>query len=122
VQAHTKRARGPLADFPALLETTHVAANPRVDPTACGSSCSTTWRPVSRSHPSKSPHPAWPTGDAGWLIEGADPTTFEQSIPELLEVPEHASALGRNACRDHYRWPILAERVERVCEAVLKRA
>jgi phosphatidylinositol alpha-1,6-mannosyltransferase len=62
-------------------------------------------------------------GDTAWLIAGGDPRAFGQGILELLEDAERAQALGRHARRfveQHYRWPVLAERIERVYRAVLE--
>jgi glycosyltransferase involved in cell wall biosynthesis len=113
------------AGLPALLETAHVAANPRVE--ADGMPVKllnymAAGKPIVSFRGSA---PGLAHKDTAWLIEGADPGALGHGILDLLEVPERASALGRNARRfveDHYRWPILAERVERVYEAVLERA
>jgi phosphatidylinositol alpha-1,6-mannosyltransferase len=61
-------------------------------------------------------------GVTAWLIAGGDPGAFGQGILALLEDPERAHALGRHARRfveQHYRWPVLAERIEQVYRALL---
>jgi glycosyltransferase involved in cell wall biosynthesis len=113
------------AGLPALLETAHVAANPRVE--ADGMPVKllnymAAGKPIVSFRGSA---PGLGHKDTAWLIKGADPAAFGQGILDLLEIPERAAGLGRSARRYveyHYRWPVLAERLERVYEAVLKRA
>jgi glycosyltransferase involved in cell wall biosynthesis len=111
------------ADLPALLETAHVAANPRIE--ADGAPVKllnymAAGKPIVSFEGSA---PGLTHGDTAWLIAGGDPRAFGQGILELLEDAERAQALGRHArsyVEQHYRWPVLAERIERVYRAVLE--
>jgi glycosyltransferase involved in cell wall biosynthesis len=113
------------AGLPALLETAHVAANPRVE--ADGMPVKllnymAAGKPIVSFAGSA---PGLIHGDTAWLIGGGDPMAFGQGILDVLEDPERALALGRRARRfveEHYRWPVLAERIERVYQAVLEPA
>ena len=58
----------------------------------------------------------------GWLVADADATAFAEGIMTLLDDPELADALGREA--RHYveancRWPAIAERVQAVYGTLL---
>ena len=112
------------ADLPALLEAAHVAANPRIE--ADGA----------------------PVKLLNYMAAGKPIVSFEGSAPGLTawrhrvagrrrrsrgvraghprrcsRTAERAQALGRHARRfveQHYRWPVVAERIERVYRAVLE--
>ena len=58
----------------------------------------------------------------GWLVADADATAFAEGILTLLDDPELADALGREARRyveANCRWPAIAERVQAVYERLL---
>jgi len=113
------------ADLPALLETAHVAANPRVEADGVPVKLlnyMAAGKPIVSFAGSA---PGLTHGHAAWLIAGGDPEAFGQGILELLEDRERALAMGRHARRfveEHYRWPALAERIERVYQGVLEPA
>ena len=53
----------------------------------------------------------------GWLVPNADATAFAEGILTVLDDPELADALGREARRyveANCRWPAIAERVQAV--------
>ena len=114
----------PFAHLPALLETAHIAANPRVE--ADGMPVKllnymAAGKPIVSFAGSA---PGLTHGHTAWLIAGGDPLAFGQGILDLLENPERAHALGIRARRfvaEHYRWPVIAERIEDVYRRVLER-
>ena len=58
----------------------------------------------------------------GWLVPDADATAFAEGILTLLDDPELADALGREARRyveANCRWPAIAERVQAVYGTLL---
>ena len=113
------------AELPAQLETAHVAVNPRVE--ADGMPVKllnymAAGKPVVSFAGSA---PGLTHGDTAWLIRGGDATVFGQGVLDVLEDRERALALGRRARRfveQHYRWPVLAERIERVYQSLLEPA
>ena len=112
------------ADLPALLETAHLAANPRV--VADGMPVKllnymAAGKPIVSFAGSA---PGLTHGHTAWLVAGGDPIEFGRGILTLLEDSACAQALGRNARRfveQHYRWPVVAEQIERIYRTVLER-
>jgi glycosyltransferase involved in cell wall biosynthesis len=112
------------ADLPALLEQAHLAANPRVE--ADGMPVKllnymAAGKPIVSFAGSA---PGLTHEDTAWLVAGGDPIEFARGILAVLEDPARARALGRRArsfVEQHYRWPVVAERIEQVYRAVLKR-
>lgn len=113
------------ADLPALLETAHIAANPRV--VADGMPVKllnymAAGKPVVSFEGSA---PGLIQGDTAWLVPTSDPAEFGRGILALLDDPERARALGRRArslVEEQHRWPVVAEQIERVYHAVLEPA
>jgi glycosyltransferase involved in cell wall biosynthesis len=113
------------ADLPALLETAHIAANPRV--VADGMPVKllnymAAGKPIVSFEGSA---PGLTPGQAAWLVPTSDPAAFGRGILALLEDPERARALGRRArslVEERHRWPVVAEQIERVYRAVLEPA
>jgi glycosyltransferase involved in cell wall biosynthesis len=112
------------ADLPALLETAHIAANPRV--AADGMPVKllnymAAGRPIVSF---KGSAPGLTHEDTAWLVAGSDPMEFGRGILALLENSARAQALGRRArafVERHYRWLVVAEQIEQVYRRMLER-
>jgi glycosyltransferase involved in cell wall biosynthesis len=110
--------------LPALLETAHIAVNPRIE--ADGAPVKllnymAAGKPIVSFEGSA---PGLTHDHTAWLVAGGDPLAFGQGILALLEAPERAHALGRAARRfveQHYRWPVVAAQIEDVYRTVLAR-
>jgi glycosyltransferase involved in cell wall biosynthesis len=115
----------PFADLPALLETAHIAANPRLEADGMPVKLLNYMAAGKPIVSFKSSAPGLMHGDTAWLVASSDPVEFGRGIMTLLGDADRALAMGRRARRfveDHYRWPLRAEQIERVYEAVLERA
>jgi glycosyltransferase involved in cell wall biosynthesis len=112
------------ADLPALLETAHVAANPRIE--ADGMPVKllnymAAGKPIVSFAGSA---PGLAHGQTAWLAAGGDPAELARGLLAVLADPPEARALGRRArlfVEQHYRWPVVAEQIEQVYRSVLER-
>ena len=112
----------PFVELPTLLTAAHIAVNPRV--AADGAPVKllnylAAGKPVVSFEGSA---PGLTHGQTAWLVRGGDPVAFAGGIVALLEAPERAQAMGRNArsfVEQHYRWPVIAARIEDVYRSLL---
>jgi glycosyltransferase involved in cell wall biosynthesis len=115
----------PFSDLPALLETAHIAVNPRVK--ADGAPLKllnymAAGKPIVSFEGSA---PGLTHGHTAWLVPGDDPADFGRAILALLEDPARARALGHDArsfVERHYRWTVVAEQIEDAYGAALQPA
>jgi glycosyltransferase involved in cell wall biosynthesis len=111
--------------LPALLETAHIAANPRVEAEGMPLKLlnyMAAGKPIVSFSGSA---PSLTHGETAWLVASGRPAELAQGILALLDDPEGAQELGRRARRfveQHYRWPTVAEQIERVYRVVLDSA
>ena len=111
--------------LPALLETAHIAANPRVEAEGMPVKLLNYMAAGKPIVSFKGSAPGLIHGETGWLATSGRAAEFAQGILALLDDPEGARELGQRARRfveQHYRWPIVAEQIEHVYRAVLARA
>jgi glycosyltransferase involved in cell wall biosynthesis len=112
------------ADLPALLETAHIAVNPRL--AADGMPVKLlNYMAAGKPIVSFKGSASGLTQDTAWLVSTGDPAEFGRGILALLDDPERARALGRSArnlVERRHRWPVVAEQIERVYRAVLEPA
>ncbi len=108
--------------LPALLETAHIAANPRVAAEGMPVKLLNYMAAGMPIVSFKGSAPGLTHGETAWLVAGGRPAEFAQGLLALLDDPEGAQELGRRArcfVEQHYRWPVVAERIERVYRSVL---
>ncbi len=108
--------------LPALLETAHIAVNPRVEAEGMPVKLLNYMAAGKPIVSFKGSAPGLAHGETAWLATTGRPAEFAQGIQALLDDPEGAKELGRRARRfveQHYRWPVVAEQIERVYRAVL---
>jgi glycosyltransferase involved in cell wall biosynthesis len=111
------------ADVPAFLETAHVAVNPRLEADGIPLKLLNYMAAGKPIVSFKGSAPGLIHEHTAWLIAGSDPADFGRGILALLEDPERAQAMGRRArslAEQHYRWPVLAERIERIYQDLLE--
>ncbi len=111
--------------LPALLETAHIAVNPRVEAEGMPVKLLNYMAAGKPIVSFKGSAPGLTHGETAWLVASGRPAEFAQGILALLDDPEGAQELGRRARRfveQHCRWPIVAEQIERVYRAVLRSA
>ena len=109
--------------LPALLETAHIAANPRVEAEGMPVKLlnyMAAGKPIVSFTGSA---PGLTHGETAWLAASGRPAEFAQGILALLDDPEGAQELGRRARRfveQHYRWPVVAEQIEGVYRRLIE--
>jgi glycosyltransferase involved in cell wall biosynthesis len=112
------------SQLPALLETAHIAANPRVEAEGMPIKLLNYMAAGKPIVSFKGSAPSLIHRETAWLVTSGRPAEFGHGILALLEDAEQAQALGQRARRfveEHYRWPIIAEQIELVYQAMLER-
>ena len=120
IRSHIEFSEAPFAEHPRLLAESAIALNPRVDADGIPQKLLNYMAASCATVSFRGSAPCIEHGKTGWTVENGDIEAFAHGILKLLDEPELADQLGRQAREavlENFTWDIAAER----CEALYRR-
>lgn len=112
----------PFAEHPRLLAESAIAVNPRVDADGIPQKLLNYMAASCATVSFRGSAPCIEHGNTGWTVENGNIDAFAEGVVKLLDEPQFAEELGRNARQavlDNYTWDIAAERCEKLYRRML---